>query len=332
MKHVYIFCCSLFIFFFFRSNIPAQTVLKGDIGDMTFDKSQSPYIIEEDIFIPEGKKALLQAGTVFLFKSFTGLMIYGSISVEGTEENGVIFSSVNDGTYNDSAVQLPKAFDWNGILIDRKSDKVNLRNFRVSYSVFGIKSKKENIVLINGIFRENGQFNFTINDDVQMVQDKVSYSYGRKLETQQAQQQKTADTATAAAGKDVIRVHLVSGDNKKKPKTKLDIPIYVTLASGGVLAVTSLVFGLAARNYRQKFEEPPTAQNPWNQTERDSYDSNFRAFRALSIVSGITAGASIGICTALGITRHNRAKRNNGVTLHLDSNGERYSAWITEKF
>jgi hypothetical protein len=330
MKHFYLFSCSLFLFFFSQYTIQAQTVLRGDIGDMTFDRFRSPYIIEEDIFISEGKKALLQSGTVFLFKSFTGLNIYGSVSVEGTEENNVIFSSANDGTYNDSAAQLPKAFDWNGILIDRRADKVNFRNFRVSYSVFGIKSKKENIVLINGIFRENGQFNFTINDDVQMVEEKVSYSYGRKSEMQQ--QQKTPDTAAVPAGKDVIKLHLVSGDNKKKPNTKLDIPIYVTLASGGALAVTSLVFGLAARNYRQKFEEPPTAQNPWNENDRKSYNSNFKVFRAFSMVSGITAGASLGICTALGITRHNRAKKNNGVALYLDSNGGRYSAGITGKF
>ena len=42
------------------------------------------------------------------------------------------------------------------------------------YSVFGIKSKKRDIVLVNAVFRENGQFNFTINDNIMMVDEKIS--------------------------------------------------------------------------------------------------------------------------------------------------------------
>lgn len=75
------------------------TVLHGDIGNLTLEKSQGPYIVSEDIYIPAGKTTTVKAGTVLLFKSFTGLMIWGSINVEGSPDNPVIFSTENDDVY-----------------------------------------------------------------------------------------------------------------------------------------------------------------------------------------------------------------------------------------
>jgi hypothetical protein len=98
--------------------------------------------------------------------------------VEGTREHPVIFTSIRDLSNNLQAEEGPAApFDWNGLTISVKAGKVNLTNFLLSYSVFGIKSKKENIRIDNGLFFSNGQFHFTVDDRIQPVKDNFPYSY-----------------------------------------------------------------------------------------------------------------------------------------------------------
>ncbi len=155
----------------------AETHITGDITGMTFESGGNPYIVEQDILIPSGNKAVIKEGCVFLFKPFTGLTVHGHLLVDGTQEQPVVFSSINDGEYNSSSEQLPNPFDWNGLLITRESGTVSLKNFKLSFSVYGIKSQNPNIVIDNGIFRANGQFHFTINDKIQFVQDNIPYSY-----------------------------------------------------------------------------------------------------------------------------------------------------------
>ncbi len=126
----------------------------------------------------------IKAGTVLLFNSFTGLNVFGSLIVEGTPEKPVIFTSINDNFYNEETEQLPNPFDWNGIHINAGAGDVKFRNFKLMYSVYGIKSQKEDIIIQNGTFKQNGQFHFTIKDNIYYVQDNLSYSYeAQKTET-----------------------------------------------------------------------------------------------------------------------------------------------------
>jgi hypothetical protein len=53
----------------------------------------------------------------FLFKPFTGMIVDGSLKAEGTLQNPVVFTTVNDGKYNPNSRQLPNPFDWNGIQV-----------------------------------------------------------------------------------------------------------------------------------------------------------------------------------------------------------------------
>lgn len=92
-----------------------------------------------------------------------------------------------------------------------------MRNFEVLYSVFGIKSKKRNIVLVNGLFRDNGQFNFTINDDIMMVEEKLSYSYN-------AQKEKKSDTTSKRLSRKEKRIALLP-PQKRKQRTGSTIKI-----------------------------------------------------------------------------------------------------------
>lgn len=170
-----LWCCFLLLCFHFLSD--AETHITGDLTGMTFQSGGNPYIVEQDILIPAGSKAIIKEGCIFLFKPFTGLTIHGHLVVEGTQNQPVIFSSINDGEYNLKSEQLPNPFDWNGILVSRESGTVSLKNFALRFSVYGIKSQNTNIVIENGLFRQNGQFHFTINDKIQFVQDNIPFSY-----------------------------------------------------------------------------------------------------------------------------------------------------------
>jgi hypothetical protein len=165
------------LLFFLTAAVFAETHITGDITGMTFESGGNPYIVEQDILIPTGNKAIIKEGCVFLFKPFTGLTVHGHLLVDGTQEQPVIFTSFNDGEYNTASEQLPNPFDWNGILVTRESGTVALKNFSLRFSVYGIKAQNTNIQIDNGLFRQNGQFHFTINDKIQFVQDNIAYSF-----------------------------------------------------------------------------------------------------------------------------------------------------------
>lgn len=52
-----------------------------------------------------------------------------------------------------------------------------LKNFKLSYSVNGLKSQKNNIVIQSGVFSSNGQFNFTIFEKIIDVQDNRPFTF-----------------------------------------------------------------------------------------------------------------------------------------------------------
>jgi hypothetical protein len=171
-------CILIMVFCAFHCSLLfSETRISGDISKITFNNSGNPFIVENDIEVPAGKKVVMDEGCVLLFKEFTKLSILGSIIVNGTVEKPVVFSSLHDTAYNPKSQQLANPFDWNGLLIDKNADSVYLGNFKLMYSVFGIKSQKENIIIKNGYFLANGQFHVTINDKIQYVQDNIAFSY-----------------------------------------------------------------------------------------------------------------------------------------------------------
>ena len=90
-----------------------QTRLSGDIGGMSLESFKSPYIIEKDIIISSGEKTVIKAGAALVFKSFTGLTVFGSLFVEGSSEEPVTFTSINDGSHNEASetfFYIPKEF------------------------------------------------------------------------------------------------------------------------------------------------------------------------------------------------------------------------------
>jgi hypothetical protein len=161
----------------------AQQTLSGNIGGMTFEATSTPYIITDNITIEKGRKTIIKEGCVFLFRPFTGIIVNGSIIVEGSLKSPVVFSSINDKKYNPQSDLLPNPFDWNGILIASNSGSVTFSNIVLEYSVYGIKSQKEALILNNATFKSNGQFHFTVDEKIMPVAEELPFSYSQKPET-----------------------------------------------------------------------------------------------------------------------------------------------------
>lgn len=164
---IILFCISSF----------SQTTITGDISGMTFKSSGNPWVVKENVFIENGSKTVIKPGCIFLFKPFTGIIVQGALEVEGQSGIPVIFTSINDSSYNEASAQKPEPFDWNGIIVEKTAETVRMSDFILSYSVFGIKSKKDNIILERGVFRQNGQFHLTINDKIQEVMSNLPFNY-----------------------------------------------------------------------------------------------------------------------------------------------------------
>ena len=157
--------------------LAAQTTLSGNIGGMTLEQAGNPYFVNETSTIESGKTTTINPGCIFLFKPFTGIDVRGTLVVAGVPDTPIIFTSINDINYNKTSNQAPNPFDWNGITIGNEAEKVHFSSFMLAYSVHGIKSLQKGISIKNGIFLQNGQFNFTINGVMQQVPDNLPYSY-----------------------------------------------------------------------------------------------------------------------------------------------------------
>ena len=156
----------------------SATSLKGNVSDVKFDKTGNPFIVENQIYIPENKSIEIREGCVFLFKEYTGFEIQGNLIVTGTVKDPVVFTTINDDQFNSKSEKKAEPFNWNGITITKKAKRVILTNITVCYSVFGIKSDMENISILHGLFYENGQYDVTINEKLQKVNRLVPFNYG----------------------------------------------------------------------------------------------------------------------------------------------------------
>jgi hypothetical protein len=168
----------------FLSSFPlySETRLSGKLGNMTIERAGNPFVVTDNLIVPEGKTLTIAEGAILLFKPFTGLIVEGSLVVEGGLANPVLFSTENDPKYNPASTQLPNPFDWNGILINPKARYVKLSNFVLEYSVYGVKSQKEEFIITNGTFTRNGQFHVTVNDAIKNVVDDVPFNFGKEFD------------------------------------------------------------------------------------------------------------------------------------------------------
>ncbi|MDD2758209.1 MAG: hypothetical protein PHD72_02435 [Patescibacteria group bacterium] len=118
-------------------------------AEVTLTKDGSPYILKT-YTVPLGKTLRIEAGTVIKGFSQTSLLdIHGSLSVAGTAEDRVIFTSVQDRSFTSTRLNAadlgsansPQPWDWVGVWFDYVSwtdpggsGTINHTDFRYSGS------------------------------------------------------------------------------------------------------------------------------------------------------------------------------------------------------
>jgi hypothetical protein len=142
----------------------AASAFKEIGGDLpaTLTAAQGPYLAVSDIYVPTGRSVTIDAGTVILFRNFTGLKSQGTLLVKGNAMRPVVFTSEFDTVYNPQAGMRPNAFDWNGLYIDKDAVGTDLQNIRLEYSVYGVHAMTKFIRITNSTFRYNGRGNCSI--------------------------------------------------------------------------------------------------------------------------------------------------------------------------
>jgi hypothetical protein len=141
------------------------------VGDLprTIVAEKGPYLVTSDIYVPAGKTVTVAAGTVFLFKNFTGLHVQGTLVAQGTGDRPVVLTSENDRRFNPGSSLIPNPYDWNGVFIHDDAIGTDLQHIEVAYSVYGINSLTKFIRIVDGVFRDNGRANLTIEGQAQTV-------------------------------------------------------------------------------------------------------------------------------------------------------------------
>jgi hypothetical protein len=94
------------------------------------------YIVKSAITVRQGEALTLSAGTVLCFEQFTGIEVFGELSIEGIPAAPVVLTSVSD---TGGAAQ---GFDWNGVDAVGASAVIRMRHARVGNSVYGVKVRE----------------------------------------------------------------------------------------------------------------------------------------------------------------------------------------------
>jgi hypothetical protein len=154
-----------------------MTTIGGDVSKVSFKKEKGPFIVIEDLVIPEGTTVTMEKGCVLLFKEFTTLNVYGNVMVKGSEGEPVVFTSVHDSAYNHKISEQANPFDWNGVRLQKSSKGSSFEYMHLDYSTFGLYSTNTDLIVKTCEFKKNGQNNVMIEGKMQVVVEGMPYSY-----------------------------------------------------------------------------------------------------------------------------------------------------------
>ncbi|MBD3244213.1 MAG: hypothetical protein GF331_26715, partial [Chitinivibrionales bacterium] len=144
-----------------RLQVSAGDTLSGPLPPV-LGVSKSPYLVIADIYVPTGQTVIVEPGVVFLFNSFTGLKVQGTLLARGEDDNPIVFTSVNDTEHNPSSTLQAAPYDWNGIQVTEDGLGTHLSYCVIRYSVFGLASMTRYIRIGPSMFSDNGRADVTI--------------------------------------------------------------------------------------------------------------------------------------------------------------------------
>jgi hypothetical protein len=122
--------CLVFLFVLFpyslslpgANNVQAETHISSIniTVDTTWDQTGSPYVINGYLSINPGATLTIEPGVIIKL-TWAAINVGGKIIVQGTENNPVVFTSINDDSRGGKTVEEstgnPQAGDWRGITV-----------------------------------------------------------------------------------------------------------------------------------------------------------------------------------------------------------------------
>lgn len=151
--------------------------IQGDISSITFQKEQSPYVVINDIEIPENVEIIIPPGVVLLFKNSTTFYIQGKLIAKGTPDLPIVFTSYLDPQYSPEQYPVPTIYDWIGIQIAGTSKHVIMQHVQIKYSKFPVETLTPTIKFEDVQFIDNMNSRLRINDQNYDVKPKSSFFY-----------------------------------------------------------------------------------------------------------------------------------------------------------
>ncbi len=137
----------------------------GAIGEKEVWETGSVMTVKGDLSVREGATLVISPGVIVKFAPGAGLYVQGALSVPGTAENGVVFTTLADDTYggdtdNTGDTVLPKPGDWSGVYFDDNSrdDKTAMDHVLLRYARNAITLNRAAPTLSN-IGMEQNQLN-----------------------------------------------------------------------------------------------------------------------------------------------------------------------------
>jgi len=110
----------------FNLQLLAQTEVKGDIEGI-WTQARGPYHVVESARIPEGQVLKIEAGTEVNFERLVSFSVRGTLQVLGTEDNPVIFSSIDPDSL------------WKGInIVGKLANGGFIRHAQINNSINGL--------------------------------------------------------------------------------------------------------------------------------------------------------------------------------------------------
>jgi hypothetical protein len=279
-----IFLLSAVAFQAFAAAAGAVTELSGTVDSMTISAEGNPFLVKGTLTIPHGGRLVVKKGCQLFFRPSTGLIVEGSIAIEGTSDEPVIFTSNNDSFSPEKTDQKANPFDWNGIVVTERTKSVVVRHFFIKYSIYGIESHNPNMVLDNGIFIGNGQFNCTVGNRILPIVENIAYSYKNEK--------------------------LVNAPRR----INLDMTNLLLPSAKAATAVGVAAFGLMAYYLHQKGEYADLYHAAITQAGRRDYYERQKTPARNAILCGITGGLWLSAGGTLFALDH---RRKNQKTLSL---------------
>lgn len=267
------------------STLAEYTQIAGDLPKVvTADKS--PYLVIADIFVPAGKIVRIEPGTIFMFKNFTGVHVQGLLSVNGTKEQPVLFTSENDRSVNPSSNLNPTPYDWNGIYIHKDGVGSDLQHIKIQYSVKGIVSETRYFRIFESMFFENGRSNLIIEGAEKVVIENALFSYSVSVKDAIA---------------DGVPIKILNDPAAKKRNTLRYTGLGVSAAGAvsGAFATVNLVNSVRKYKEFQKIDWQDMAEKPLSEEEgKTTWENNRSEIRR----NVFWAVSSLIVCTAGAVT------------------------------